>query len=87
MPVTAKRKLQQNLAVAAERVKKNGKRMPIHQNGRVIAALIPADDLRTLEWMDRLDLRAHRAALARARKRGEKPIPLAEVRKRLGLSS
>ena len=78
-------KLQENLAVAAERIQKNDARVPIRRNGKIIAAVVSAEDFKTLEAMDRADLRAHRRALALARKRGEKPIPIAVARKLLGL--
>lgn len=73
----------QDVATAAQRVKKNGKRIPIRSNGRIIAALVPVEDLRDLEAMDRLDARIAKRALARAEKRGEKPIPWSHVRDRL----
>jgi PHD/YefM family antitoxin component YafN of YafNO toxin-antitoxin module len=75
----------QDLASAAEQVKKNGKRLAIRRKGRVIAALVPADDLELLEEMDRRDLLAARRAVAQAKSRGEKPIPWEQVRKQLKL--
>ena len=76
-------KTEQNLARAAERVHQDGKRLPIRRNGRVIAALVPADDLKVLEEMDRLDVKTGRRVMAQAKARGEKPIPWNVVRKRL----
>jgi len=78
-------RMNEDLTRAVERVQQNGERMPIRRNGRVIAALVPADDLKVLEEMDRQDRRAARRALARAKARGEKPVPWSEVRKRLKL--
>ena len=53
--------------------------------GRIIAAVVSAADLKELEEMDPVAARLHRQAMARARERGEKPIPLAKAKKMLGL--
>jgi hypothetical protein len=81
--MTAKSK--QVLSGVAQQVARNGKRVPIRQNGRIVAALVPADDLKILEEMDRIDARIARQAIAKARSRGEKPIPWGEARKLLKL--
>jgi hypothetical protein len=51
-----------------------------------LAAIVPAEDLALLEAMeDRIDADDAREAMAEMKARGEKPIPLAKVKKRLGL--
>ncbi|MEO6437217.1 MAG: type II toxin-antitoxin system Phd/YefM family antitoxin [Tepidisphaeraceae bacterium] len=79
MPV----KLKQDLTTAAERVQQNGKRIPVRRNGRIVAALVPAEDYKMLEEMDRRDVALARRALARAKARGERSIPWEEVRKQI----
>jgi hypothetical protein len=78
-------KANSDLVVTAKRVQANGKRVPIRRNGKVIGAVVSAEDLKILEEMDRIDVRLARQALARAKAKGEKPIPWSEARKHLGL--
>jgi len=68
-----------------EKVISEGARIPIRKNGRIVAAIVPADDFKLLEEMDRRDVRLARNAMARARAKGEKPIPWSEARKMLDL--
>ena len=74
-------KLKDELVGAAERVNKTGKRMPIRRKGRVIGAVVSPDDLKTLDEIDRMDLQAHRRALAEAKRKGENPLTLEEARR------
>jgi PHD/YefM family antitoxin component YafN of YafNO toxin-antitoxin module len=74
-----------DLATVTEHVRRSGERFAIRSKGRIVAAVVSAADLKELEDMDRIDARLHRQAMARARKRGEKPIPLAQAKKMLGL--
>jgi hypothetical protein len=78
-------KLEEHLAGAAKRFQKNGSRVPIRRNGKIVAAVVSAEDFKTLEAMDRLDAKIARQALANARAKGEKPIPWSEARKLLNL--
>jgi len=77
--------LKQDLAAAAERVQQNGKRIPVRRKGRIVAALVSAEDYKMLEEMDRRDIQIARRALARAKAREESPIPWDEVKKQLKL--
>jgi PHD/YefM family antitoxin component YafN of YafNO toxin-antitoxin module len=70
---------------AVERVRRTREHIAIRENGRIVAAIVSAEDLKDLEQMDRNDARLARAALARARARGEKPIPITKAKKVLGL--
>ena len=59
-----------------------GERITLTRHGKGIAAVVPIEDLRLLEQIeDRIDLDEARKAL---KERG-KNIPLAEVKRRLGL--
>ena len=63
-------------------------RVALTRYGRTLAAIVPAEDLALLEAMeDRIDADGAREALANMKAKGEKPLPLAKVKKRLGLPS
>jgi prevent-host-death family protein len=65
-------------------VKYGAGRVVIERRGKEMAALIPVRDLRVLEMLeDRIDLEAARKALANPKNRIR--VPLADVKKRLGL--
>ena len=83
-------KLKEPLSTAVDQVRESRQRLTVRRNGKIVAAIVPADDLailEELEEMDRRDLQAHRRAMARAKKRGEKPIPVEEVGRKLGLAA
>lgn len=86
MTKIAARQLRRELAQTLKRVDAEGERVVIHRNGRAMAALVPARDLRLLkEIEDRADLTAARKALREAAAKGERPIAWEIVKKRLGL--
>ena len=59
-----------------------GRRTRLERRGKVVAAIVPAADLASLERLEvRLDLKAARKALAESAER----IPYEKVRKELGL--
>ena len=59
-----------------------GERIIIERRGKPVAALVPLEDVELLEQLEnKADLKAAR----KARKEGGKPIPLAEVKARLGM--
>lgn len=61
-------------------------RVALTRYGRTLAAIVPAEDLEWLEAMeDRIDSEDAEKALAQMKAKGEKPIPWATVKKRLGL--
>jgi prevent-host-death family protein len=63
-----------------------GERVILERHGKPVAAVIPMEDLHLLEALeDREDVRAARGALRDMKRRGEEPIPLADVKKALGL--
>jgi prevent-host-death family protein len=68
------------------RVAYRGERIVLRRRGKDLAVIIPIEDLKLLEEReDEIDLREARKALAEMKRKGEKPIPYATVRKRLGL--
>jgi prevent-host-death family protein len=61
-------------------------RVALTRYGKTLAAIVPAEDLAWLEAMeDRIDSEDAEKALAEMKTKGEKPIPWATVKKRLGL--
>jgi prevent-host-death family protein len=71
-----------------ERVAFKGERVVIARHGKVLGAIVSAEDLALLEHVRALEDEADAAAVQAwraAEKRGEKPIPYGSVRRRLGL--
>lgn len=61
-------------------------RVALTRYGRTLAAVVPAEDLAWLEAMeDRMDAEDASKALADMKAERKRPIPLAKVKKRLGL--
>ena len=82
MTTTTISKAREDLAEIVNRVAYKGERVVIRRRGKNLAALIPVEDLATLEALeDRLDAEAAKKALAESKER----IPYAKVRKELGL--
>jgi prevent-host-death family protein len=73
--------IQENLADAIARVAKAGERVVLTRKSKGVAALVSMEDLAALQrWEDEEDIRAARKA------RKEKgSVPLAEIKKRLGM--
>ena len=61
-------------------------RVVLTRYGKTLAAIVPAEDLEWLEAMeDRIDSEDAEKALTEMKAKGEKPIPLAKLKKKLGL--
>ena len=74
------------LAEYVNRAAYSGERLALTRHGRVVAVVVSSQDAEKLEELETAqDARDLRAALAAAKRKGEKPIPLAEVKKQLGL--
>ena len=73
-------------AKAFNKVVYGGERLRVeHRTGGVVA-IISLEDLELLEYLeDQLDIQEAEAALARMKERGEEPVPLEDVKARLGL--
>lgn len=79
-------KAQGKLADTIKRAAAGHKRLLLHRQGKVVAAVVPPEDLAALEQLeDRLDVEDARRAEEEAARNGEKPVPWEEVKKRLGL--
>ena len=79
-------KMRVDLSETVNRVAYAGERVVIQRRGRPLVAIIPVDDLELLENLeDEADVRTIQKARAEAKRKGEKPIPWAIARTKLGL--
>ena len=79
-------KAKESFAEKLNRVVSKQERIIVRRNGKDVAALVPMEDLVSLEELeDRRDLEEAKRALADAKRKGEKPIPWAKAKKELGL--
>jgi prevent-host-death family protein len=68
------------------RVAYGGERIVLRRRGRDLAAIVPIEDLALIERIeDEIDVRQARRALARMKRGGGKPVPLAKLKRELGL--
>ena len=78
--------VRRNFSDAINRVAYAKERLVLKRRGKGIAAIVPIEDLQLIEAVeDRLDVKLTRKALADARRKGEKPIPIEQLKKELGL--
>ena len=79
-------KAKESFAEKLNRVVSKQERIIVRRNGKDVAALVPMEDLVSLEELeDRRDLEEAKRAIADAKRKGEKPIPWAKAKKELGL--
>jgi prevent-host-death family protein len=77
--------IRNNLADALNRAAYQGERVVLERRGKGVAAIVSIDDLELLEALeDCEDVRAARRTLAEMKRKGQKPIPLADIISRLG---
>jgi prevent-host-death family protein len=75
-----------NLVEAINRVADAGERVVLTRKKKRVAALVSIEDLAALQRLeDKADAKAARKVLADMKRKGEKPIPLGEVKNRLGI--
>lgn len=78
--------IRDNLADTLNRAVYHGERIVIERRGKSVAAIVSMTDLELLEAMDdQEDARAAKRALTEMKQKGQKPVPLRAVRKRLGM--
>jgi prevent-host-death family protein len=78
--------IRNNMADMLNRVAYRGERIILERRGKGIAALVSMDDLALLEAIEnREDAKAARKALTEMQRKGLKPIPLSEIKKRVGI--
>ena len=78
--------IRNKMADVLNRVAYQGERVVLERRGKGVAAIVSMDDLALLEALEDLeDAKAARKALAEMKRKGEKPIPLSQVKRRLGM--
>ncbi len=78
--------LRNQLSDVLNRVAYSGERVTLERHGKEIAAVVSMEDLALLEAIeDKEDAKAARRAIAEMKRKGEKPIAWAEVKKELEL--
>lgn len=86
MPRITASKASQSFRETLNRVASKRERVIVRSQGKDVAAVVPMDDLAALEKLeDRQDLEQATRALADAKKKGERPIPWAKAKRKLGL--
>ena len=86
MPRITESKASQSFRETLNRVASKRERVIVRSQGKDVAAIVPMDDLAALEKLeDRQDLEQATRALADAKKKGERPIPWAKAKRKLGL--
>ena len=86
MPRITASKASQSFRETLNRVASKRERVIVCSQGKDVAAIVPMDDLAALEKLeDRQDLEQATKALADAKKKGERPIPWAKAKRKLGL--
>lgn len=74
------------LADTINRVAYQGQRVVLRRHGKSMAALVSMDDLALLEKLEeKIDVREAKKALAEMKRNNAQPIPLHQVKKKLGL--
>ncbi len=78
--------IRSQLADVLNRVAYAGERGILERRGKPTAAIVSLEDPALLEALeDREDAKAAKRVLAEMKRTGEKPIPLAEIKKQLGM--
>jgi prevent-host-death family protein len=78
--------IRDHLADAINRVAYAGERVVLQRRGKGVAALVSMEDLARLKALeDTEDARLARQTLTQMKSKRQRPIPLAAVKKRLGM--
>lgn len=74
------------LSSLVNRAARRGERIVVQRRGRDVAAIVSLADLALIEKLENeIDVRESRKILAAMKRKGEKPIPLAQLKRELGL--
>ncbi len=86
MTKLAASKVRDSFADTINRVAYRRERIVLRRRGKDLVAIVPMEDLALIERMeDEIDVRRARRALGQMKKRGKKPLPLAQLKRELGL--
>jgi prevent-host-death family protein len=75
----------ESFAETVNRVSYGKERVAIRRRGKILAAIVSAEDLAVLEAINARDLADAKAAIASAKASGQKPVSWEDARKQLGL--
>jgi len=79
-------KAREEFADTLNRVAYKGERIVLRRRGKDVAVLVPVEDLALIEEIeDEIDVREARRILAGMKRNKKKPIPLAKLKRELGL--
>ena len=75
-----------DMATPINKIVYGGERLILTRKGKPTVALVSLEDIALIEQReDEIDVREAKKVLADMKRKGERPIPLEQVRKRLGL--
>lgn len=75
-----------DMATPINKVVYGGERLILTRKGKGTVAMVSLEDLDLIEKIeDEIDAREAKKILADMKRKGERPVPLAQVKKRLGL--
>jgi PHD/YefM family antitoxin component YafN of YafNO toxin-antitoxin module len=86
MTRVAASKVRDSFADTLNRVAYRRERIVLRRRGKDLVAIVPMEDLALIERLeDEIDIRRARRALSEIKKKGKKPVPLAKLKRELGL--
>ena len=86
MTRVAASKMRDSFSDTLNRVAYRRERIVLRRRGKDLVAIVPMEDLALIERLeDKIDVRRARRALAEMKRKGKKPVPLAELKRELGL--
>lgn len=79
-------KVRDSFSDTLNRVAYRRERIVLRRRGKDLVAIVPMEDLALIERLeDEIDVRRARRALSEMKRKGKKPVPLAELKRELGL--
>jgi PHD/YefM family antitoxin component YafN of YafNO toxin-antitoxin module len=86
MTRVAASKVRDSFSDTLNRVAYRRERIVLRRRGKDLVAIVPMEDLALIERLeDEIDVRRARRALSEIKKKGKKPVPLAKLKRELGL--
>jgi prevent-host-death family protein len=86
MTRVAASKARDSFSDTLNRVAYRRERIVLRRRGKDLVAIVPMEDLALIERLeDEIDVRRARRALSEMKRKGKKPVPIAELKRELGL--
>ena len=84
MTKLAASKVRDSFSDTLNRVAYRRERIVLRRRGKDLVAIVPMEDLALIERLeDEIDIRRARRALSEMKRKGKKPVPLAELKREL----